>query len=76
MFNHFFTKKVEHTFSVDGMHCASCVKHITNALNNVKGVVGVNVDLENKKVIVETKEDVPAETLSAAITEAGYQVVN
>ena len=35
----------EINLNVSGMTCGSCVKHVTNALKALDGVVDVNVDL-------------------------------
>lgn len=59
---------------VEGMMCNHCVMHVTKALQGVEGVVSVDVNLKKKQAVVELEKDVSAETLTAAIEEAGYEV--
>lgn len=62
---------------VRNMSCGSCVNHVTQALNAVAGVTGVQVDLAQGRVRVQTSAAVdktPALTpvLVAALDAAGY----
>ena len=41
------------TFAVSGMTCASCVKHVTKALQKVPGVVSAQVNLASERAAVE-----------------------
>lgn len=41
---------VEASFGVEGMHCGSCVKNITESLSGMLGVQGVSVSLESRSV--------------------------
>lgn len=41
---------VEARFGVEGMHCGSCVKNITESLSGMLGVQGVLVSLESRSV--------------------------
>lgn len=61
---------------VDGMMCAHCQAHVQKALEGVEGVAKAEVDLEKKTATVTLEKEVADETLTAAVTEAGYQVVN
>lgn len=58
------------TLSITGMTCSHCVKAVEGALNNVKGVTRVQVDLDNNSAVVEGG-DVSA--LVAAVVEEGYE---
>ena len=61
------------TIKIEGMMCMHCVKHVDKALNAVEGVTAVAVNLEAKNAVVEgTMTD---EALTAAIVDAGYEVV-
>lgn len=62
------------TLKVEGMMCQHCVAHVTKALQGVSGVASVEVNLKKKTAVVELSEEVSNETLTAAITEAGYEV--
>ncbi len=59
-------------FKVEGMMCMHCVAHVKSALEGVTGVTQAEVDLKKKTALVTLSEDVPSETLIAAVTEAGY----
>ena len=59
-------------FKVDGMMCQHCVAHVKTALEGVEGVSKADVDLKKKSAVVTLEKDVSAETLIAAVTEAGY----
>ncbi|MBQ9784401.1 MAG: heavy metal translocating P-type ATPase [Clostridia bacterium] len=63
------------TLHVEGMMCQHCVAHVKAALEGVKGVKSVTVDLDAKTATVEAPESVSAETLASAVVSAGYQVV-
>ena len=58
-------------FKVEGMMCMHCVAHVKAALEGVTGVAQAEVDLKKKTALVTLNEDVPSETLIAAVTEAG-----
>ncbi|XP_076871736.1 copper-transporting ATPase 2 isoform X2 [Brachyhypopomus gauderio] len=52
---------VEVTLGLEGMHCGSCVKNITESLSRMLGVQSVHVSLENKSV--DLKYDISLTTL-------------
>ena len=56
--------------SVDNMTCGHCVNAVTKALKAVDPKATVDVDLEAKRVRVETRQ--PLEVLTKALGEAGY----
>ena len=64
---------ITHTLAVEGMMCKNCVAHVQKALEGVKGVTAVSVDLESKTATVEAPASVSVETLIAAVTAAGYE---
>ncbi len=72
-----FGKKelVTHTIRVEGMMCPRCVAHVKTALEAVKGVKNVTVDLDAKTAVVDAPATLSRATLTAAITAAGYEVV-
>ena len=53
----------------------NCVKHVDNALREIKGVQDVAVSLENKLAQVPRSQDVADAALKAAIEDAGYEVI-
>lgn len=55
---------------VDNMTCGHCVSAVTKALKAVDPQARVDVDLEAKRVRVETRQ--PVDLLTKALDEAGY----
>ncbi len=70
-----FAKKAAETFefTVEGMMCQNCVRHVKEALEGVKGVKEVTIDLEGKKATV-TAAGTTLDALKAAVVAAGYKV--
>ncbi len=68
-------KKMTKTMTIEGMMCAHCTGRVQKALEAVPGVESVAMSLENKSAKVTLGEDVADEALKAAVTEAGYEVV-
>lgn len=54
------------------MSCKHCVKHVTDALNEIKGTKAV-VSLETNTASVDSSAS--PETLKAAVEDAGYDVI-
>jgi len=60
---------------VQGMICASCVNHVTQALQKVPGVAEAQVNLATEKATVTLSDgSVPLATLVQAVRDAGYDV--
>lgn len=59
---------------VGGMTCGGCANSVKRAIAAVDPKAIVEVDLANKKVVVDTVESV--ERVSAAVAEAGYPVAS
>ena len=62
------------TLKIEGMMCQHCVVHVTKALEGVTGVAAVEVNLKKKTAIVTSETELADEILTAAVTEAGYEV--
>ena len=61
--------------NVDGITCGHCVDTITKAVGIIDGVFSVDVDLEQKQVVVEFDEEfVKPQDLIDKIEEAGFEV--
>ncbi len=60
---------------VSGMTCGHCVQSVTEELEALTGVTAVNVVLESGEVIIESESDLNTTEVSAAVKEAGYEVV-
>lgn len=62
--------------SINGMSCEHCVRHVTNALNEIDGINDVSVDLKANKAIIEVISKVSDDQIISAIDDAGYEVVS
>ena len=65
------------TFSVDGMPCGNCVRHVTEELTAIPGVRDVSVDLHaggSSPVTVVHDEPLSDDAVREAVEEAGYAV--
>ena len=58
--------------NVTGMTCDHCVRSVTNAVNELPGVVRTTVDLDAGTATVEGDE-LDAARIIAAIEEEGYE---
>jgi Cu+-exporting ATPase len=61
--------------AVTGMNCASCVQHVTQALQGVPGVASAEVVLQEGRAKVRWQTDATANipSLVEAVTKAGYE---
>jgi len=62
------------TFDVPGISCGHCKAAIEGALDGLDGVESATVDVDARHVVVEGT--VSDETVTAAIDDAGYEVVS
>ena len=71
-------QKIKETIIVyiDGMHCNHCVQKVSEALSKLKGVLKVNVDLENKKATLSLMDSVDNEKIKKVIEELGFTLNN
>ncbi|MDW7668022.1 MAG: heavy metal translocating P-type ATPase [Bacillota bacterium] len=60
---------------IEGMTCNHCKMRVEKELNALDQVESVEVILEEKKAVVEFKEEVSKEVLEKVIDEAGYKLV-
>jgi copper chaperone len=67
--------KMEKTMMVEGMTCGHCEKAVKEALGELQGVNGVEVDLTTGKVVVKG-EGLDDTKLREAVDEAGYEVAS
>ena len=59
---------------VSNMNCMHCVARITEAVNSVKGLENVNVDLATKTVSFSCEKEKTIAKVKKAIEKAGYEV--
>ncbi len=67
-------KKMTKVITIEGMMCGHCTGRVQKALEEVAGVSAVTMSLENKTATVELNGEVADQALTAAVTEAGYEV--
>lgn len=67
---------MEKIIKIEGMSCGHCVKAVTNELSAVRGVSDVVVSLENKCAKLNITDNVTDVMLTAAVEEAGYEVIS
>lgn len=68
--------EVKKTFSVSGMHCASCVRLIEKAVGRLDGVTQCNVNLAtNKASVTYDPKKVTDDKLESAVASVGYKAL-
>ncbi|NEZ45836.1 heavy-metal-associated domain-containing protein [Clostridium niameyense] len=60
---------------IEGMSCSHCVAHVKEALQELKGMKSIDVDLSSKIALVETDGEIKDESIKEAIEDFGYEVV-
>jgi copper ion binding protein len=63
------------TYTVKGMTCGHCVSSVTEEVTEIPGVTGVEVDLATGRVTVGSDGPIDDAAVTAAVKEAGYEVV-
>jgi copper chaperone CopZ len=61
----------EFTLKIDGMHCGSCVRRVSQALAETPGVVVNEVSIGVAK-LTSAQEPAPVDLAIAALAKAGY----
>lgn len=68
--------EIKKTFSIKGMHCASCVRVLERALKKVDGVSEATVNLATQKATISyDNEKVNDYRLESAVADVGYQAM-
>ena len=62
----------KHTFTVPNISCNHCVMTIKNELSELKGVVSVEGDAENKSITVEWGDPSTLEKIKDTLKEINY----
>lgn len=62
------------TVTVEGMTCGHCVAAVTEELQQVPGVSGVDVDLGSGDVTITSDAPLDRAAVAAAVDEAGYSL--
>jgi copper chaperone len=63
------------TYTVRGMTCGHCAAAVTEEVTKIAGVRDVQVDLPAGRVTVSSEESLDQAQVSAAVDEAGYELV-
>ncbi|HSN12388.1 MAG TPA: heavy-metal-associated domain-containing protein [Propionibacteriaceae bacterium] len=67
---------MESTYTVTGMTCGHCVASVTEEVQAVPGVTGVQVTLEDGRLVITSDAPVDFAAVKDAVAEAGsYEVV-
>jgi copper chaperone CopZ len=61
----------EFSLRIDGMHCGSCIRRVSQALASAKGIQVQEVRLGAARLST-TEADAPVEQAIAALAKAGY----
>jgi mercuric reductase len=70
------SERAHFTLRIEGMTCAGCARHVTQALRGVSGVESVEVgDWQTGSAAVIADATVSDEALAAAVAAAGYRAV-
>lgn len=68
--------EIKKTFSIEGMHCASCVNVLERTLKKVPGVKEATVNLASEKAtVLFDEEKVNDNQLSSAVANVGYKAL-
>ncbi|HBN00644.1 MAG TPA: Cu2+-exporting ATPase, partial [Firmicutes bacterium] len=59
-------------YFVEGMTCASCVAHVSKAVNKLPGVKDANVSLLTNSMTVSYEEPANPHEICEAVKKAGY----
>lgn len=62
---------MEKTYSVTGLHCASCVGRVKRLIEVWEGVSSVKVSLEPALALIESQDEVNMEAINEALSEIG-----
>jgi copper chaperone CopZ len=66
---------MRHTYTVNGMTCAHCVRSVSDDIGAIDGVTDVAVDLPSGTVAVTSGRPLDEAQVRAAVEEAGYVLV-
>ena len=67
-------KPLTKTFAVSGMHCASCVKRVEDALLGVEGVQRAQVNLATERATVSLAPGADVDVLRQGVASVGYEL--
>lgn len=62
-------------YTVTGMTCGNCEKHVAEEVTEIDGVDSVDVSHETGKLVVTSSKEIADSDVIAAVDEAGYEAV-
>lgn len=62
------------TVKVEGMMCAHCEKHVSDAIKAIPGVTDCKADKDAKTATVTAEKEIDPALLKKAVEDAGYEV--
>ena len=62
------------TITIEGMQCNHCKMTVEKALKSIDGVINADVNLENKKAIIEEEKEIDNDKIKKVIEEVGFTV--
>ena len=60
--------------TVSGMTCSHCVNAVEEEIGHLRGVQGVQVDLDTGRVVVKADPMPSTDELRSAVDAAGYEI--
>ena len=70
------TKMNTKIIKIEGMQCNHCKMSVEKALSAIDGVTKVEVSLENKNAIIESKIEINNNEIKKIIEEEGFTVID
>jgi copper chaperone CopZ len=64
------------TVTVNGMTCEHCARSVTEEIGALSGVRSVDVTVSSGSVTILSDRELDGADIAAAVTEAGYVLVN
>lgn len=61
---------------VEGMKCEGCANTVQEKFEAIEGVDSVEIDLINKKAVLESQSNIDKDTLVFALADTKYSVVD
>lgn len=62
--------------SIEGMQCNHCKMSVEKALNEIEGVINVDVNLENQNAIIKSEKEIEDTVINSKIEDAGFKVID
>lgn len=67
---------METTYSVLGMTCENCERHVSEEVSLLPGVISVRADADSGTLVVASDAVIAEDSLRSAVEEAGYTLAH